>query len=92
MLVKELQGLGLKVDLISQSEVVDAEAILATNIHDEAAHPSQVDVPTPTISDIDVSDEETVSNDFLLEETDDEGAVLISADEDNITISEEEAA
>jgi len=91
VLVKELQGLGLKVDLVHQSEVVDAEAILATNIHQEATHPSDVEVPTPAISDIDMTDEDTVSDDFLLEETDDEGTVLVAAEEDNMTINEEEA-
>lgn len=93
VLVKELQGLGLKVDLITQGdEVVDAEAILATNIHEEATHPSSVDVPTPSVSDIDVTDEDVVSSDFLLEETDDEGTVLISAEQDNLTINEDEEA
>ncbi len=92
VLVKELQGLGLKVDLISQSSVVDAEAILATNIHEEATHPSEVVVPTPTISDIDLSEEEAVTADFLVEETDEEGTVLVSTPEDTITISEEEDA
>jgi len=89
VLVKELQGLGLKVDLVHQSEVVDAEAILATNIHEEAVHPSDVTVPTPVISDIDVSDEETVPSDYLVEETDDDGTVLVSAEEDNMNIEEE---
>jgi DNA-directed RNA polymerase subunit beta len=92
VLVKELQGLGLKVDLIHQSEVVDAEAILATNIHEEATHPSDVTVPTPVISDIDVTDEEAVGEEFLLEETDADGTVLVSAEDDNMTISEEEEA
>jgi DNA-directed RNA polymerase subunit beta len=81
VLVKELQGLGLKVDLISQSRVVDAEAILATNIQQEAAHTATVAVPTPSISDIDVTEAEAVSNEFLLEETDEEGAVLMGATE-----------
>ena len=89
VLVKELQGLGLKVDLVHQSEVVDAEAILATNIHEEALHQSDVTVPTAAISDIDVSDEETVVNDMLIEEMDDEDAVLVSAEEDNMNIEEE---
>jgi len=91
VLVKELQGLGLKVDLVHQSQVVDAEAILATNIHEEAVHPSNVTVPTPTVSDIDVTDEELAGEDFLVEDTDEEGKVLLSAEQDNMTISEEEA-
>jgi DNA-directed RNA polymerase subunit beta len=89
VLVKELQGLGLKVDLVHQSEVVDAEAILATNIHEEAVHPADVTVPTPVISDIDVSDEETVVNSMLIDEPDDDDTVLVSAEEDNMNIEEE---
>ncbi len=57
VLVKELQGLGLKVDLVHSDMVVDAEEVLATNIHEEATHPAEVDVPQAVISDIDVTDE-----------------------------------
>ncbi len=40
VLVKELQGLGLKVDLIAQSEVVDAEAIWPpTSTRKPSTHP-----------------------------------------------------
>ncbi|HSX05197.1 MAG TPA: DNA-directed RNA polymerase subunit beta [Candidatus Saccharimonadales bacterium] len=78
VLVKELQGLGLKVDLVATGGLVDAEAVLATNIHEEATHPSDVTVPTPIISDVDVSDEETVSTDFFIEDTDDDGAVMVA--------------
>ncbi len=67
VLVKELQGLGLKVDLIKESSVVDAEAVLATNVHEEAIHQSTIDVPKDQISDIDVS-EETIGDDFSIEE------------------------
>jgi DNA-directed RNA polymerase subunit beta len=38
VLVKELQGLGLKVDLRKEDQVIDAEKILAENIKDEASH------------------------------------------------------
>jgi len=92
VLVKELQGLGLKVDLVHQSEVVDAEAILATNIHEEATHPSDVSVPTPVISDVDVTEEESAAEAFVVEETNEDGAVLVSAEEDNMTIQEGEEA
>lgn len=57
VLVKELQGLGLKVDLVAESKVVDAEEVLATNIRDEASHPAEVDVPADAISDVDVSED-----------------------------------
>ena len=92
VLVKELQGLGLKVDLIAQHEVVDAEAILATNIHEEATHPSEVAVPMPIISDVDVTEEEASAEAFVVEDTDEEGAVLVAAEEDNMTIEEGEEA
>ncbi|MEX2006971.1 MAG: DNA-directed RNA polymerase subunit beta [Candidatus Saccharimonadales bacterium] len=36
VLVKELQGLGLKVDLLAKNKVIDAEEILASNIKDVA--------------------------------------------------------
>jgi DNA-directed RNA polymerase subunit beta len=64
VLVKELQGLGLKVDLVHSDTIVDAEEVLATNIHEEAVHPSDVSVPEPAISDIDVTDEPGVSEEF----------------------------
>jgi DNA-directed RNA polymerase subunit beta len=88
VLVKELQGLGLKVDLVASNTVVDAEAVLASNIHEEATHPAEVDVPTPAISDIDVTEE---GEDFLLEETDEQGTVLVATDTET-NDNEEEAA
>jgi DNA-directed RNA polymerase subunit beta len=57
VLVKELQGLGLKVDLVHSDSVVDAEEVLASNIQDEAAHLSDIEVPKPSISDVDVTEE-----------------------------------
>jgi len=43
VLVKELQGLGLKVDLLSDNEIVDAEEILAQNVKEEAKNSSMMD-------------------------------------------------
>jgi DNA-directed RNA polymerase subunit beta len=60
VLVKELQGLGLKVDLVHSDTVVDAEEVLATNIHEEATHPIEVEVPQAAISDIDVTEEPAI--------------------------------
>jgi DNA-directed RNA polymerase subunit beta len=82
VLVKELQGLGLKVDLVHSNQVVDAEAVLASNIHEEAIHPVEVEVPQPAISDIDVT-EDTVPADFAISDEADEvesNTALISAD------------
>jgi DNA-directed RNA polymerase subunit beta len=77
VLVKELQGLGLKVDLVHSDTVVDAEEVLATNIHEEAVHPAEVVVPQPSISDIDVTEEAAVNDEeFSIVETDASGAVI----------------
>lgn len=94
VLVKELQGLGLKVDLIAASQVVDAEEILAENIKDEASHLADIAVPEPTISEVDLS-QDTVPEEFIVMEmdddtpattvisNDDEEEALAFADEDN---------
>lgn len=63
VLVKELQGLGLKVDLVTSNRVVDAEEVLATSVMQEANSPSVIAVPAPVIADIDFS-EETVAVDY----------------------------
>jgi len=59
VLVKELQGLGLKVDLVQSDKVIDAEAVLATSVMQEANNPSEIDVPAPAIADIDITEEVT---------------------------------
>ena len=73
VLVKELQGLGLKVDLINThaNEVVDAEDILSTNIHDEAETMAKLEVPQPAVSDIDMSEDDSL-NEFTIVDVDDE--------------------
>jgi DNA-directed RNA polymerase subunit beta len=83
VLVKELQGLGLKVDLVRSDAVVDAEAVLAENIKDEAAHLAEVDVPAPTVSDIDVT-EDAVGDEFVVMELDDDiPATTVVSDNDD---------
>lgn len=71
VLVKELQGLGLKIDLITQSKVIDAEEVLAENIKEEAANLPTVDLPMPSISDVDVT-EEPSEDEFVVIELDDD--------------------
>ncbi|MDB5170875.1 MAG: DNA-directed polymerase subunit beta [Candidatus Saccharibacteria bacterium] len=73
VLVKELQGLGLKVDLVHSDVVVDAEEVLANNIKDEAAHPSEVDVPQASVSEVDVT-EEAVADEFNVVTADEDAA------------------
>jgi DNA-directed RNA polymerase subunit beta len=73
VLVKELQGLGLKVDLIDlhANQTVDAEDILSTNIHEEAATLPDVEVPTPAVSEIEMSEDEAL-DEFAVVGVDDE--------------------
>ena len=87
VLVKELQGLGLKVDLVAEHGVVDAEDVLATTIHEEATHPAAVEVPEPSISDIDMS-EETIGDDFSIVDADDESVLI---DNDEVAVSAADA-
>jgi DNA-directed RNA polymerase subunit beta len=77
VLVKELQGLSLKVDLIHSDNVIDAEDVLAKNVKEEASHLADVDVPAPAISAIDLT-EETIADDFMVLE--DEGGVPTASD------------
>jgi DNA-directed RNA polymerase subunit beta len=75
VLVKELQGLGLKVDLVTSDQVIDAEAVLSGNIRDEAENTSEVEVPDSAISDVDVT-EDVGGDDYSIVETDEEGNVV----------------
>lgn len=92
VLVKELQGLGLKVDLIEEDKVIDAEAVLAENIKDEAKAQSEVDVPAPVASNVDVTEDASVDEYMVMELEDDIPAttVTVSTDDgDNDEITEE---
>lgn len=94
VLVKELQGLGLKVDLVTSDKVVDAEHVLATNVRDEAEHQAEVDVPAPTISDIDVTEDAAVDEFMTMdgEVTDEEENIPMPSagtdDDDDLTVDE----
>jgi DNA-directed RNA polymerase subunit beta len=87
VLVKELQGLSLKVDLISSNnEVIDAEEVLAESIKDEASHLSTVEVPVQEISEVDVTID-AIGDEFKLLELDD----TVSDDSAvSITVSDED--
>lgn len=76
VLVKELQGLGLKVDLLSSDKVVDAEQILAENIKAEARDIPTIEVPQETAAEVDVTEGAAVVNEFELLELDDKIAAV----------------
>jgi DNA-directed RNA polymerase subunit beta len=82
VLVKELQGLGLKVDLVHSDTLVDAEEVLATNIHEEATHPAEVDVPVTAISDVDVTEENPSPEDFSEVSEEENDMILMATDDD----------
>jgi DNA-directed RNA polymerase subunit beta len=82
VLVKELQGLGLKVDLVSSNTVIDAEEVLATNVRDEAAHLPQVSVPEPSISDVDVTEDAAVDEFMTVGDITEDGAVVPAVSDD----------
>ncbi len=79
VLVKELQGLSLKVDLINiEADVeIDAEALLEENIAAEAKE--MPEITPPTDSKIDVTDDASVDEYDLL---DDQGVSVVTQSED----------
>jgi DNA-directed RNA polymerase subunit beta len=65
VLVKELQGLGLKVDLLAENEVIDAEEVLAKNIHEEAQNPTTAGTDTAISTEALIADD-SVAGDLAL--------------------------
>lgn len=84
VLVKELQGLGLKVDLITSDVAIDAEEILAENIKGEAAAPSEVDVPQPVASNVDVTEDAAMDEYMVMELDDNIPATVAVTDETDV--------
>lgn len=82
VLVKELQGLGLKVDLVAPDQLIDAEAVLAENIKDEAAHLSDVSVPDQEISDVDVT-EDAAGDEFSVMDIEGDLSAVTASSDDN---------
>lgn len=93
VLVKELQGLGLKVDLVQSDKVVDAEQVLATNVREEGENQAQVDVPAPLASDVDVTENAEVDEFMVMEDvSDDMASVVVSNDDDSDENNDKEVA
>lgn len=95
VLVKELQGLSLKVDLLAGDKVADADVVIEHNVKAES-----VEMPAVALSEdaetISIEDQEAIKNNPLTDEDDDDdGAddlddLGISIEEDNITDNESE--
>ena len=90
VLVKELQGLGLKVDLVQSDKVIDAEQVLATNIRDEGQHQPKVEVPVEAISNIDVTEDTEVDDLMVMDDLSDDLAGVAAVSDDNTDDDEEE--
>jgi DNA-directed RNA polymerase subunit beta len=91
VLVKELQGLGLKVDLLADNEVVDAEEVLAQNIKEEAKTAAPAAEGPSTLDEAVITDD-VVANDLAI--ADDAGMSLMDVENEteeleNRTIEEE---
>lgn len=91
VLVKELQGLGLKVDLVTSDAIVDAEEVLAENIKDESQVAADYEVPTPSASDVDVT-EDASADEYIVMELDDDmpATTVISTDDSMVAVTDEE--
>ncbi|CAN5629466.1 DNA-directed RNA polymerase subunit beta [soil metagenome] len=78
VLVKELQGLSLKVDLMTAETIIDAEAVLAENVKDEGEHQAELEIPESMASDIDVT-EDAAEDEYAVLELDDDMPATTSA-------------
>lgn len=83
VLVKELQGLGLKVDLITSDKEVDAEEVLAKVIKEEGEHPSKIEMPVNEISKIDVTEDAAAAEFDVMELSDDTTATPTATTDDD---------
>jgi len=72
---------------MAYDQVIDAEAILAQNIKDEAAHQPTVAVPQPVASDIDVT-EAAVADEFSMMQIDD---TLSGGSSDDAVVTDDSA-
>jgi DNA-directed RNA polymerase subunit beta len=88
VLVKELQGLGLKVDLLADNKIVDAEEVLAENIKEEAKSSPSLEADKETVHTAEVT-EETVAEELMM--MGDDSAMNIEESEETETVKEEEA-
>ena len=91
VLVKELQGLGLKVDLMHSDSLVDAENILAQNIKEEGSSQSDIVVPQPINAAIDLTEDPTADEFVIMDDISDEineTTLENVSDEEKLTVVE----
>jgi len=80
VLVKELQGLGLRVDLVENREIIDAEEVLASTIKAEASAPVSVTADDVKPLDVTAADEADEFGDLDLGD----GMSVRTSDDDDI--------
>jgi len=80
VLVKELQGLGLRVDLVENREIIDAEEVLASTIKAEAAAPVTVTADDVKPLDVAAADEADEFGDLDLGD----GMSVRTSDDDDV--------
>ena len=91
VLVKELQGLGLKVDMVMNDLTIDAEEVLASSIKDESENIATVEAPMDLASDVDVTEDAVTDEFVMLDEM--EGNVTTAtplADDDDDTTNDDD--
>lgn len=89
VLVKELQGLSLKVDLISSDSVVDAEQVLVQSIKGDGENAATITVPEPEINEV---TEDVVADQYMVMELEDDVPATVSvsaSDDDDADLSAE---
>lgn len=100
VLVKELQGLGLRVDLIDRlerhEEIVDAEEVLASTVQQEAADTPTVDPsasgPALDVSVADESDQFGDLGDGMAIVTSDDDSSLLGDDDDDTVVQQDDSS
>ncbi len=88
VLVKELQGLSLEVDLIQRDRMVDAEEVLEEVIEQEGKNPATI-TPDEDTSQIDITDDAVVDQFRIVTDGDDDDAVTTD-DKDDKKIGDKE--
>ena len=91
VLVKELQGLGLKVDLINQEagQEIDAEELLEETVKQEGEAQAEIEVPHEEASDVDVT-EDAQADEYQVLEGEDAVAADDAGDGDDATQDDDE--
>jgi DNA-directed RNA polymerase subunit beta len=80
VLVKELQGLGLRVDLVENREIVDAEVVLASSTHAASIAPATISAADSTPLDVTAADEADEFGDLDLGD----GMSVRTSDDDDV--------